>query len=108
MPNLADRKMHAPDTCRRCKHCLSVKVETDEGDTIEHYCMLGASEEDIQYIDNEIFEELDGYIPKLSDFSERFCQIMQIEDYHDLWDTPRRVWCTDCCNYYQEPAWEED
>lgn len=108
MPNLADRKMHTPDTCRWCKHCWSVKIETDEGDAIEHYCMLGASEEDIQYIDNEIFEELDGYIPKRADLSERFCQIMQIEDYRGLWDTPRYVWCTDCCNYYEEPEWEED
>ena len=107
MPSLADRKMHSPDTCRWCKHCWSVKIETDAGDMIGHYCMLDVPKVDRDYVDNEVLDGF-GYIPKLADLSERFCQIMQIEDYHDLWDTPRRVWCTACCNYYQEPDWEED
>ncbi len=107
MPSLEERKMCSPDTCKTCKHSWRVRIETDEGDFYEYYCMLDVPEKDRTYVVYEVLDDLGGYIPRLSDFSERFCQIMQIEEFHDLWDTPRYVECTDSCNFHERPSWKE-
>lgn len=103
MGKFDERKMCKPDVCIWCKHCWHITIETDEGDFREHYCMLDVPDEDVHYLDQEVLDEYHGYIPWLADLSERFCQIMKIKDFHDLWDTPRYVECTDCCNYFERP-----
>lgn len=99
-PVLSDRRMYNPCVCKNCKHRWRVRIETDEGDFYEYYCMLDVPEEDRHYVEAEVLDGL-GYIPRLSEFSERFCQIMHIEEFHDLWDTPRYVEDTDCCQFYE-------
>ena len=107
MPSLEDRKMCRPNTCKTCEHSWCVRIETDEGDFDKYYCMLDATEEDRDYVESEVLDDLGGYIPIRSDFSERFCQIMHVKKYLDLWDTPRYVEDTDSCNFYEKPGWKE-
>lgn len=108
MPNLSERKMCSPDTCKTCKHSWCVKIETSEQDYDEYYCMLDVPEKDRDYVEAEVADDLGGYIPKRSEFSERFCEIMQVKEYIDLWDTPRYVECTDSCQFHEKPSWKEN
>lgn len=100
MNNLADRKMHTPDTCRRCKHTWRVAAKTSEGDFIGCYCMLDVPEEDRNCMENRVSER-SGYTPKLSDYSTLFSSLLEIEGYQDL-DAARYVEDTNCCQFYEE------
>ena len=100
MPSIDARERSLPANCRCCKHTWRGAIKTSEGVFIGCYCMLDVPEEDRNCVENSVSKGPD-YIPKLSDFSELFRSLMEIEGYPDL-DAARYVEDTNCCQFFEE------
>ncbi len=101
MSMLEERKYSCPNCCSNCKNCWKVDVvDLDLSDPRYNpcYCLLGLSEEDKDYLYNEV---PDDYIEIGQPFSEHFCELMGMEDYTEIAICPRCMDVTDCCDKYE-------
>lgn len=107
MPSLEERKFYVAKVCRDCKHCWKVPMEVSwdgsNGKITKYYCLLDLSSKEVK----ELKKETPFYrraIPEDADLSERFCQIMQIEDLDQLQTefTYREVNRMDVCDKYEQ------
>lgn len=90
-------------SCGTCKHCLLLHVDEDEPEDWQAYCMLGVSEDDMQYLYQEI-DSLPCNLPAdCMSYSDRFQDIMLVGDHNFLEESCRRVYENlDVCQFYEE------
>lgn len=90
MGQFEEREVRSQPTCNKCAHYLD-EVDEDYGG----YCLLGISQEDRDYI----LENIDKYE---EDIPDKVYDLLMFY-MHGCWDwceSARRVDCDDCCQFF--------
>ena len=104
MPDIRERQMCPPNTCKFCKHCMPLKEYNPESfsSRYEYYCMLGASDEAREYVHNEVRNK--GLYAAPFEYSYELLQIMRMPD-EIIQDSPRYVEPYQCCQFFDWKEW---
>lgn len=97
MGKFDERKISCKHTCANCKwgYLYEVYWECESARSKELFCMLEASDEDIDYLlDEQPIDDEGEHSPKL-------LEIMRMEKDDDLYKSRRMMSATNCCQFYE-------
>ena len=113
MSEFEERKLTQSRVCDNCHHCIHVDSESgyEDGDWL---CLLDFSEEDEDYVVDEIEERSDGCFyfsdwdwSHPEEFPDKFKQLMKLEGCVDFSTCGRRVAKDNCCQFHEFKPGEE-
>lgn len=97
MSKFDERKISCKHTCANCRYGYLYEVywECESARSKELFCMLEASDEDIDYLlDEQPIDDEGEHSPKL-------LEIMRMKEDKELYESPRMMSDTNCCQFYE-------